>query len=171
MFQLPCNTNLMGYYDTDLDGKIEDNGDDTAVQLLNCNETIDTTNGTIVPVDETSIVPTANYQVWARALGQPGGSATATTCATVQGEIQCSLENTVMTRTTGKSSFTDVTNEMTSLLVDYCTVVDPTTGDCTTSTLTRVALFAGDTEDWFWNYNNNGLRLAQLRFYEVPVAE
>jgi len=32
---------------------------------------------------------------------------------------------------------------------------------------TRIALFAGNTQDWFWNYDNNGLRLAQLRFYEL----
>ena len=32
---------------------------------------------------------------------------------------------------------------------------------------TRVALFAGNTQDWFWNFDNNGLRLAQLRFYEL----
>jgi hypothetical protein len=87
-----------------------------------------------------------------------------TTCATVQGEIECSLENTVQTRTTGKSSFTEVTNELPSLLVDYCMQYDMD-GSCLTESLTRVALFAGDTEDWFWNYDTNGLRLAQLRFY------
>lgn len=166
VFQLPCNTNLMGYYDSDGDGKIESNGDDDPVQLINCNQTVDTTTGEIVPVDESSIVPTASYQVWARALGTPGGSATATTCATVQGELQCSLENVVMSRTTGKSTFTDVTNEMTSLLVNYC--MEYVDGVCDSYVLTRVALFAGDTQDWFWNYDNNGLRLAQLRFYEVP---
>jgi len=32
---------------------------------------------------------------------------------------------------------------------------------------TRIALFAGNTQDWFWNFDNNGLRLAQLRFYEL----
>ena len=166
VFQLPCNTNLMGFWDSDDDGKIEDNGDDNAVELINCNETVDTTTGDIVPVDETDVVPVASYQVWARALGQPGGSATVTTCATVQGEIECSLENTVQTRTQGPSGFTEVTNELTSLLVNYCTVYDEF-GDCTTETLTRVALFAGETKDWFWNYDNKGLRLAQLRFYEV----
>lgn len=165
VFQLPCNTNLLGFWDSDGDGKIEDNGQDAEVQLINCNQTVDTTTGDIVPVDETDIVPTASYQVWARALGQPGGSATVTTCATVQGELQCSLENTVQTRTKGPSGFTEVTNELTSLLVNYCTVyVD---GVCDTEVLTRVALFAGDTEDWFWNYDNQGLRLAQLRFYEL----
>lgn len=166
VFALPCNTNLLGFYDSDGDGKIETNGQDAEVQMISCNETVDTTTGDIVPVEETNIVPVASYQVWARALGQPGGSATATTCATVQGEIECSLENVVLTRATGKSSFTEVTNELTSLLVSYCWQYDAD-GVCIDESLTRVALFAGDTEDWFWNYDNNGLRLAQLRFYET----
>lgn len=166
VFALPCNTNLSGFYDSDGDGKIESDGQDAAVQLINCNQTVDTTTGAIVPVAETDIVPVASYQVWARALGKPGGSATVTTCATVQGEIECSLENTVQTSTKGPSSFTDVTNELTSLLVNYCWEYGAD-GACITETLTRVALFAGDTEDWFWNYDNSGLRLAQLRFYET----
>jgi len=167
VFALPCNTNLLGYWDSDGDGKVETNGQDDTVVLINCNETVDA-DGNIVPVDETNIVPVANYQVWARALGTPEGSATVTTCATVQGELQCSLENTVLTRSTGKSLFTDVTNQLTSLVVEYCWEYDG--DDCIDWRTTRVALFAGDTEDWFWNYANNGLRLAQLRFYEVPVA-
>jgi len=83
----------------------------------------------------------ASYEVWAKTGGKPNGEATITTCATVQDELQCSTENTVQTRTRGKSIFTWET--------------------------TRIALFSGDTEDWFWNYANNGLRLLQLRFYDV----
>jgi len=170
VFALPCNTNLSGYWDLNGDGKIETEAEgDAEVVLINCNETVDTTTGEIIPVDETDIVPTAHYQVWARALGSPhDASATMTTCATVQGELQCSLENTVQTREKGKSSFTDVTNQLTSLVVEYCWQYDDL-GDCIDWRTTRVALFAGDTEDWFWNYDNNGLRLAQLRFYEMPV--
>lgn len=165
VFALPCNTNLSGYWDSDGDGRVETNGQDDAVVLISCNETVDA-GGNIIPVDESNIVPTANYQVWARALGKPGGSATVTTCATVQGELQCSLENTVLTRATGKSLFTDVTNQLTSLVVVYCWQYD-IAGDCIDERTTRVALFAGDTQDWFWNYANSGLRLTQLRFYEI----
>lgn len=169
VFALPCNTNLSGYWDSDGDGRIETNGQDDEVVIIDCNMTVDTTTGEEVPVDETDIVPTAHYQVWARALGKPDGSATVTTCATVQGELQCSLENTVLARATGKSLFTDVTNQLTSLVVEYCWEYD---GDeCIDLRTTRVALFAGDTQDWFWNYANDGLRLAQLRFYEVPQPE
>jgi len=182
VFQLPCNTNLpqagtQTRIDTNNDGVInKDDGLVTIDYLIGCNQVM-TQEGQIISVDEADVVPTLNYAVWARALGTPGGSATVTTCATVAGELQCSLENTVQTRSTGKSSFTDVTNELTSLVISYCNeVIDPVTGACidgddggtnVSVTYERIALFAGDTEDWFWNYDNNGLRLAQLRFYEI----
>jgi len=108
----------------------------------------------------------ASYEVWAKTGGKPEGEATITTCATVQDELQCSTENTVQTRTRGKSIFTDVTDELTSAVVDYCIAWDEF-DDCITWETTRIALFSGDTEDWFWNYANNGLRLLQLRFYDV----
>jgi len=34
----------------------------------------------------------------------------------------------------------------------------------------RVPLFDGGLTDFFWQYDNNGLKLAQLRFYEVPTT-
>ena len=108
----------------------------------------------------------ASYEVWAKTGGKPEGEATITTCATVQDELQCSTENTVQTRTKGKSPFTDVTDELTSAVVDYCIEWDDF-DDCITWETTRIALFSGDTEDWFWNYANNGLRLLQLRFYSL----
>jgi hypothetical protein len=166
VFELPCNTNIS--QDTYVNSSGETVGLDA---VINCNEVVDDL-GNIVPAAEADVVPTANYQVWARALGKPGGSATVTTCATVQGELQCSLENAVLTRTKGtKPVFTDVTDALTSLVVEYCFAGFDADGVCLdTELVTRIALFAGDTQDWFWNYDNNGLRLAQLRFYDVPVA-
>ena len=85
-----------------------------------------------------------------------------------------------MTRDRGKSLFTEVTDQVTSLVIGYCqddvVTIDGTqycVADATAPVIgsgdvdwTRVALFAGNTKDWFWNYDNSGLRLAQLRFYE-----
>lgn len=103
--------------------------------------------------------PTASYYVYARGLGKPGGKATMTTCATdpSTGETVCSTENTLeaLWRDTGKSIFKDVTHELTSIVAD----ID---GD---DVMERVALFEGGLEDWYWEYANKGLRLAQLRFY------
>ena len=64
----------------------------------------------------------------------------------------------MFTRRTGKSTFRNVTNELTSLVADI-------NGD---GVLERVALFAGGLEDFFWQFDNHGLRLAQLRFYLLP---
>jgi hypothetical protein len=134
-----------------------------AVFELPCNNNITDDQVGFIACDVA--LPESNYEVWARALGKPNGSATITTCATVQDELQCSTENVVKTRTKGKSVFTDVTDELTSAVVDYCIEYDG--DDCITWETTRIALFAGDTEDWFWNYANDGLRLLQLRFYEL----
>jgi hypothetical protein len=103
--------------------------------------------------------PTNGYSVWARALGTPGGTATMTTCATdpTTGEVVCSTLNVILTRTHGQQRFTNVTTELTTM-----TFVDPSTGNTVT-----VSLFDPNLIDYFWNYQNNGLRLAQLRFYPL----
>jgi hypothetical protein len=131
-------------------------GSQGAVFQLPCNTNLPTDPYTLIAC---SVNEPAAYTVWARALGSPKGSpsATMTTCATdpVTGEQVCSTENVLLIRQKGKSTFRNVTNELTSLVAD----ID---GD---GTLERVSLFAGGLEDWLWQYANKGLRLAQLRFY------
>jgi hypothetical protein len=101
------------------------------------------------------------YSVYARALGKPGGSAVATTCLTdAAGDEFCSTENVVLVRSTGKSTFANVSKELLTLCLD--TDAD---GDCDI----RVGLFDDATADYFWSYDNTGLKLAQLRFYEIPT--
>ncbi|OFV99861.1 MAG: hypothetical protein A3F68_02830 [Acidobacteria bacterium RIFCSPLOWO2_12_FULL_54_10] len=151
VFELPCNTNLSDTWDHD--------GDPATPEVP--------LDG-VVPCEEEDF-PTA-YEVWARALGKIGGTATMTTCATEVGDVDgdgiadeeiCSLENVVLLRTPGKQIFKNVTDELTSLVV--CIDQDPTAAvDCD---YVRYALFTDDFEDWVWQYYNTGLRLAQLRFY------
>ena len=124
-----------------------------AVFQLPCN--------TNIPADITCADGTAqaSYSVWARALGQPGGSVTITTCATdpTTLEVVCSAESTLdsLARHAGKQTFTNVTNELTSMVVSFDGGL----------TYQRVALFSGGLQDFFWQYANKGLRLLQLRFY------
>ena len=127
-----------------------------AVFQLPCNTNI-TLDGaeTLVPC---TTGESAAYEVWARALGKPGGSATIQTCAFDDGTEVCSTENVVLVREKGKSWFTNVTQELTSLCLN--TDADP-------ACETRIALFAGDLEGWHWEYDNNGLKLAQVRFYFI----
>lgn len=101
--------------------------------------------------------PSAGYTIWARALGTPGGDAAMTTCATdpTTGEVVCSTSNVLLDRTKGKQQFANVTTQLTTI-----TFVDPATGQTVT-----VSLFDPTLQDYFWNYQNNGDRLTQLRFY------
>ena len=104
-----------------------------------------------------------DYSVFARALGRPGGSATITTCAEdkATGTIEyCSAGAyvAVLDRGNGKQTFTNVSREL--LYV---------TGNFFDDGVKRYPLFGDDLFDYFWDYENNGLRLAQLRFYEIET--
>jgi len=137
-----------------------------AVFSLPCNTAISQTADINVPCDPT--LPAASYTVWARALGKPGGHAEVTTCATVDGGLFCSLENVTqpLMRNKGQPVFQNVTDQLTSMLVLFCDTGFLADGTCSDPVQTeRIALFASGTQDWFWNYDNTGLRLAQLRFY------
>ena len=123
-----------------------------AVFQLPCNTNIATATGTtLVPCPSTG--DTATYSVWARAVGTPGGSGTLSTCATdlSTNTLVCSVAGNVAvtTRKNGKPEFSNVTNQLTSIV---------------TSTQT-VALFGAGFQGFFWDYDNNGNKVLQLRFY------
>jgi len=101
------------------------------------------------------------YSVYARALGKPGGNSTTTTCFddAQTGETYCSIYSMVLVREKGKSSFTNVSKELLYVYQD-------TDGD---GVVERIPLFSDSLDDYFWSYDNNGLKLAQLRFYEIPT--
>ena len=105
---------------------------------------------------------TTAYSVYARALGKPGGSSTTTTCFddAQTGLTYCSIYSMVLVRDKGKSTATNVTKELLYVYVDtnYDGVVE------------RYSLFSDALDDYFWDYDNNGLKLAQLRFYEIPTT-
>ena len=114
------------------------------------------------PVDSTtSTSVTTIYSVWARALAKPGGSSSTTTCAyDLDGYLVCSTYQYVMvqTRKNGQSVFTNVTGDL--LFVSQCTG----------GKLTRTPLFDSSLQNYFWQYDNTGLKLLQLRFYQVPTT-
>lgn len=99
------------------------------------------------------------YAVFARALGKPGGSAQITTCATDTAGVQyCSVYSTIQTRSKGNSKFTDISRELLYIYADL-------NAD---GTLERYPLFDQALQGYFWDYDNSGLKLLQLRFYPVP---
>ena len=105
------------------------------------------------------------YTVWARALGTPGGQSKIATCATFidpttfTSTILCSTDNAVFVRGKGKSSFRDVTSALTTI-----TLVPGSPAELACATPT-VSLFVPCLQDFLWQYDNNGLRLLQVRFY------
>jgi hypothetical protein len=105
------------------------------------------------------------YTVWARALGTPGGQSKIATCATFVdpltgvSTVLCSTDNEVFVRGTGKSSFRNVTSALTTISLP---LGSPAQLACGTGT---VSLFDPCLQDFLWQYDNNGLKLLQVRFY------
>ncbi|NIR45854.1 MAG: hypothetical protein GWN99_15600 [Gemmatimonadetes bacterium] len=100
------------------------------------------------------------YTIWVRPRGQPGGEAKMTTCVDDPdyGTI-CSSEYTVQVRERGGRKFENVTDELTSIVLEEGSEAALECGD------TKVSLFDPCLEGYFWDYDNNGLRLLQVRFY------
>jgi len=90
------------------------------------------------------------YTIWARALGKPGGQATITTCATdLTNTVVCSSNHEVIVRGSGQQKFRNVTTALTTI----------------DTTLGTISLFETGFQNFFWSFDNNGLRLTQVRFY------
>ena len=93
------------------------------------------------------------YSVFARALGKPLGKATMQTWAFDGSEWLKSDLTLTLERTQGKQTFKNVSKELLYIYVDGV----------------RYPLFDKAFEDFLWYYDNNGLRIAQLRFYEIST--
>ena len=106
-----------------------------------------------------------DYSVFARALGTPGGSATVTNCATYDGQVICETDTDEILsveRSAGRPRFTNVTKQLLYIYVDIT--------DDGINNPQRYPLFDDRLEDYYWQYDNNGLKLLQLRFYPVSTT-
>lgn len=119
--------------------------------------------GTKDPVTGDIVTPTTctvRYTVWIRALGKPGGSADMYTCIEdpdLPGGYMCSDPAwwVEVTRSRGKSTFTNVSRELLFVSAD----VDAD------GKIEHVQIFDPLFDDYYWQYDNYGLKLAQLRYY------
>ena len=104
--------------------------------------------------------------------GKPNGKATLQSCFTDTTGTWCAADFAggvapiELGRTHGQQVFQNVTKDL--LYVDVCIAFDATTGACTKTD--QIPLFSDDTKSYLWDYENTGLKLAQLRFYEVPTT-
>jgi len=131
----------------------------------------------------------SDYSVYIRALGTPGGKATMYTCGDIldafgtwinkkttkvlsNPEVEdtvCSLEkvtNDILVRTSTKPKFINVTAEL--LTIVFQVTVDQ--GEATEETFyVRVPIFSGLLENEYWQYNNEGLKNLDVRFYDCST--
>jgi hypothetical protein len=124
---------------------------------------------------------TTSYSVYARALGKPLGKATMQSCYEDATGTWCAVDFlggvepiTLERSKGGVAKFQNVSKDL--LFVDYCTTWDlgldglPGTADDVCTTVSQIPLFGNTLLSYFWSYDNEGLKLAQLRFYELPTA-
>ena len=131
---------------------------------------------------------TFSYTIWARELAKPGGSSKMMTCADTLGSgltgfdagTLCSTSTQLsFRRKTGKSTFQNVTTNLTTATITFtvnatdltsafaqCLISQGLISPTTTGSVTvTVSLFNPCFENFLWQYDNNGLKLLQLRFY------
>jgi hypothetical protein len=116
-----------------------------------------------------------SYDVYARALGTPNGKATITTCADEEGagfdgsdDVWCGMNGITMERKGGKPKAQNVTENLLKMVISVDPGTDPGLAACLGVTNTDpidVWLFDDCMENYFWNNDNKGLKLLQLRFY------
>lgn len=122
-----------------------------------------------------------DYSVYVRPLGKPGGIMKITTCAELiadLGEVLnrksevlyhedafCSIDTETVTleRKKGKSTFMNVTDQLLTIVFEIAIRDDD--GMLIGTELIRIPLFDDRIENEFWEIDNNGLKLAQVRFY------
>ncbi len=103
----------------------------------------------------------SEYSVFVRTLGTPGGQASMTTCYETGTERVCSMEKLTLKRdNNGAPKFSNVSKTLFTVFVD-------TDGDGVGDT--RMGIFDNKAYQYLWDYDNNGLKLAQLRFYPVTT--
>ena len=146
--------------------------------------------------DMTGVDTMSAYSVFVRPLGKPGGWATITTCAqlvdstfggllsgtfirTLNKECEwddalASVEQVgqdILKREKGKSTFQNVTAELLTIVfkVEVQIGVDSEGNPITIIEYIRVPIFDDIIQGEYWEYDNHGLKLCQVRFYDVPT--
>jgi len=141
----------------------------------------------VIGSDTSGVDTLSAYSIYVRPLGKPLGYATITTCADVidsglasflsAADVKilnsacdfggyASIEQvgaTVTFRNKGKTTFTNVTAELLTIVLQV-QILDET-GAVLDTVLVRVPIFDDMLENEYWQYDNNGLKLLQVRIY------
>jgi len=131
-------------------------------QVLDANATDDGVATFQLPNPDPDNVGTTEYSVYVRALGKPNGSVTITPGVFTDeyGNWIPSEVSLEVTRKPGKNSFVNASKELLYVWID----IDDD------GKLEHINLFSDDYYGYFWDYDNNGCKLLQMRFYEVSTT-
>ncbi len=124
---------------------------------------------------------TPTYAIWARAVAG-NGSATITTCADETGtgfdgedDVWCGSNGITLSRQTARRAI-DVSASLLYMTISVNDATDPQLAACIDPDADatdgqpdeyNVYLFDRCFENYFWNYDNNGLKNLELRFYSA----
>jgi hypothetical protein len=121
---------------------------------------------------------TPTYRIYARAHG-PGGSATITTCAEEAGftgadDTWCGSNGITLEAKGNARKAVEITDNLLHMTLTIDGTVDTGLATClgistTTTTTLNIFLFDKCFQNYFWNYDNNGLKLLELRFYRTAA--
>lgn len=102
------------------------------------------------------------YSVFTRALGNPRGTAVVMLCGLADdGTPVCGVDNQLTLDASGRPpKFENVTA---NLLYLFNVTIDGVF-------YKRIPLFSDVLQDYFWSYENNGLKLLQMRFYHCTTV-
>lgn len=143
----------------DLDGKTRILLQEGDFQVIDYNGTDGTAKFQLPAPDEDNDGITA-YSVFARALGKPGGWGNITSGFVDEfGNEWFSTDSLILIREKGGSKFVNVSKQLLYVYVDM-------DGDGNDE---RYPLFDDELWQFFWDYDNHGLKVVQLRFYEIPT--
>jgi hypothetical protein len=109
-----------------------------------------------LPAADADCDGSSDYSAYVRGLGK--GSSTIETCFVDKhsGELLCSGTEVTVIEGGKKPRFTNVSKSLLTVVWDVDNDQD----------LDRTPLFGDDNYGYAWDYNNEGLRLAQFRFYD-----
>ncbi len=124
---------------------------------------------------------TPAYAIWARAKAG-SGSATITTCADETGtgfdgtdDVWCGSNGVTLSKQTAHKAV-DVSNSLLYMTISVNDATDPDLATCIDSGPNGtdgaadsydIYLFDRCFENYFWNYDNHGLKVLELRFYST----
>ncbi len=100
------------------------------------------------------------YSIYARALGKAKSSPSITTSVAGDGTEVLYLQALTVQAAKGKRTFTNVSRQLLYVYADI-------TADSVDNAL-LYPLFDDSLQDYAWEFDSNGQKLVQLRFYEIP---